>query len=298
MTVRLLRHFTANEEQLERFPFKRELSMESYLVENEGILVLDNENYSDVTIVQEELTLKQGRSSKDTDGRIDLLVTYSSEYIGVVELKLGELKDVHLTQLEDYLLQKHQILEQFPDIIDKNISPEPKWIGVLVGSSIHPDLANKINNGYTTESGVPIAALSIQRFKGENGGVYVTTDVFFKNTMSNKDKTKYKFNDIVVGKGRLVLAILTNYVKDNPEVTYSELENTFSKSLQGSNGVFSTQRYAEEIYAKTSNRRHFLKPEEIIKLSDSNIAVSNQWGVGNIDGFVNRAKELGYNVDS
>ena len=88
MTVRLLRHFTANEEQLERFPFKRELSMESYLVENEGILVLDNENYSDVTIVQEELTLKQGRSSKDTDGRIDLLVTYSSEYIGVVAMPL------------------------------------------------------------------------------------------------------------------------------------------------------------------------------------------------------------------
>ena len=83
--------------------------MESYLVENEGILVLDNENYSDVTIVQEELTLKQGRSSKDTDGRIDLLVTYSSEYIGVVELKLGELKDVHLTQLEDYLLQMSRV---------------------------------------------------------------------------------------------------------------------------------------------------------------------------------------------
>ena len=99
--MRLHRHFTANEEQLESFPFKRELSMESYLVENEGILALDNDSYSDVTIVQEELTLKRGRSSKDTDGRIDILATYSSEYIGVVELKLGELNEIHLTQLKD-----------------------------------------------------------------------------------------------------------------------------------------------------------------------------------------------------
>ena len=67
--------------------------MESYLVENEGVLALDNDTFSDVTIIQEELTLKQGRSSKDTDGRIDILLTYSNEYIGVVELKLGELND-------------------------------------------------------------------------------------------------------------------------------------------------------------------------------------------------------------
>ena len=62
-------------------------------------------------------------------------------------------------------MQKHQIIEQYPDILDKNISPEPKWVGVLVGSSIHPELAAKINNSHTTKCGVPIAALSIQRFK-------------------------------------------------------------------------------------------------------------------------------------
>jgi len=292
--MRLLRHFTANEEQLEHFPFKRELSMESYLVENEGILALDNDSYSDVTIVQEELTLKQGRSSKDTDGRIDILATYSSEYIGVIELKLGELNEIHLTQLEDYLIQKNQILEQYPDILDKNISPEPKWVGVLVGSSINPELANKISNGYTTECGVPIAALSIQRFKGSNGGVYVTTDVFFKNNNSVKDTTKYIFNGSSYGKGRLALAILKKYVEDHPNVSYSELEHVFHKSLQGSNGVFSSLHEAEEIFSNTSRRRHFLKPDELISLSNITIAVSSQWGVGNIDNLISKANELGY----
>lgn len=296
--MKLLRHFTANEEQLENFPFKRELSMESYLVENEGVLALDNDSYSDVTIVQEELTLKQGRSSKETDGRIDILATYSNEIIGVVELKLGELNEIHLVQLEDYLQEKQQIIEQFPDILDKSISPNPKWVGVLVGSSINSDLAIKINNGYTTQCGVPIAALSIQRFRGQNGGVYVITDIYFKNTSYSKDTTKYSFNDNIYGKGRLALAIVKKFVEENPNITYSGLDSIFHRSLQGSQGVFLTQQEAEEIYSETSRRRHFLKAEELIKIADSTIAVSNQWGMGNINNLISKAKELGYRIDS
>jgi hypothetical protein len=53
--MKLLRHFTANEEQLEPFPFRRELSMEAYLIENEGVLALDDDVFSSVEIVEEEL---------------------------------------------------------------------------------------------------------------------------------------------------------------------------------------------------------------------------------------------------
>ena len=296
-STRLLRHFTANEEQLESFPFKRELSMESYLIENEGVLALDGDGYSDVTVVQEELTLKQGRSSKDTDGRIDILVTYSNEYIGVIELKLGELKEVHLTQLEDYLVQKHQILEQYPEILDPSISPEPKWVGVLVGDSICPELANKLKSGYLARGEVPIAALTINRFKGSNGGVYVTTDIHFNDKLTGRDRTRYTFNGASYGKGRLVLAVVKKYVEDNPQVTYSELENVFHKGLQGSSGVFSAEHEAQGIHASGSRKRHFLEPEELVKLNDSIIAVSSQWGTGNIDQLIRKAKELGYAID-
>ena len=296
--MKLHRHFTANEEQLESFPFRRELSMESYLVENEGVLALDNDTFSDVVIIQEELTLKQGRSSKDTDGRIDILLTYSNEYIGVVELKLGELSDIHLEQLEDYLLKKHQVTDQFPDILDPNVSPEPKWIGVLVGSSISPDLAQKISQGYTTPSGVQIAALTIQRFRGNNGSVYVTTDIYFKINSGNKDSTKYQFNGNSYGKGRLVLAVIKHHIDKNPNLKYSELERQFPKSLQGSLGVFSSYSDAKKIHEDTGRWRHFLKPNESIKIQDETITVSSQWGIGNIDKFIARAKELGYEISS
>jgi len=294
--TKILRHFTANDEQLEPFNFKRELSMESYLVENEGVLGLDNDAFASdsVEIIEEELTLKQGRSSKDTDGRIDILATYSGEYIAVIELKLGQLESIHLEQLEDYLRQKHQILEQYPDIINQEASSIPKWIGVLVGSSISPDLASKISNGYLTPDGISIAALTIQRFRSSRGNVYVTTDTYFKNNANSRDTTKYKFNGEEYGKGRLVLAVMQHHIELNSELTFAELNKQFPKRCQGSKGVFTLSSNANEIYTETGRKRHFIAPDEQIELSDSTIAICTQWGVKNIDRFITKAKELGY----
>lgn len=294
--MKILRHFTANDEQLQPFPFKRELSMESYLVENEGALTLDDDLFYDVEIIEEELTLKQGRSSKDTDGRIDVLITYAQEYIGIVELKLGELEEIHLKQLEDYLLQRKQITDQYPDILNKEVSSEPKWIGILVGASINSELANKINSGYVTASGIPIAALTIQRFRSARGNVYVTTDTHFHNNNFIKDSTKYQFNGKSFGKGRLVLAVMKEHVEHNPNLTFSELEKQFPRTCQGSHGVFSTIDDANDVYVTKNRARHFIKPSEVIKLSDSSIAVSSQWGIGNIDKFVSIAQGLGYDI--
>ncbi|MEP2980687.1 MAG: hypothetical protein ABJO86_14440 [Lentilitoribacter sp.] len=294
--MKILRHFTANDEKLDRFDFRRELSMEAYLVENEGILALD-EPFIDVNVIAEELTLKQGRSSKDTDGRIDLLVTYAQEYIGVVELKLGQLTEVHLQQLEDYLKTKDGILKEYPNIIPKELAPSPKWVGVLVGNSIEEKLASKIAAGHTTKHGdIPIAALTLQRFRSEKGNVYVVTESYFKDTSSNRDTSKYLFNDRQLGKGRLVLEVVKKFVAKNPDITYPALEKAFPKHCQGSKGVFSTLDEANQIFSNTNQKRHFLKPDEIIQLEDTKIAVSNQWGIGNIDNFIHKAKEHGFKI--
>ena len=299
--MKILKHFTANDEKLKEFPFKRELSMESYLIENEGVLALDNNIFREVEIIEEELTLKQGRSSKDTDGRIDILVGYPhGEYLGVVELKLGELNNTHLEQLEDYLSERDQILTMpsvKDEIKDSNYGETPKWIGVLVGSSIKPDLAEKIKDGYETESGISIAALTISRFRS-NGAVYVVTDTYFNNKKSNRDTTQYNFNGQTLGKGPLVLAVIKHHVENNSESTFSSLEAQFPKSIRGSDGVFDTIESANEKYARNNKKRHFINPEDQIKLQDSTIAVSNQWTTSTIKPFISVAKELGYEINS
>jgi len=270
--------------------------MEAYLIENESVLRLDTD--STVEIIETELTLKEGRRSQGTDGRIDILVKYDQEYLGVVELKIGKLEETHLSQLEDYLDEKDQLLTKFPDIFDQESMTKPKWVGVLVGSEISSGLRNKIKAGYkTTKSNIPIAALTIKRFRGVEGNVYVLTNTYFGGYSQIKDSTKYEFRGKVYGKGRVVLEVIKRYVEDHPNITFSELERIFPKNCQGNTGVFSSLDLANDIYTRTGYKRHFFKPSELITISDTTIAVSNQWGIGNINEFISKAKAQDYLVD-
>jgi hypothetical protein len=294
--MQVFKHLTANNIKLDRMPFQKELSMEAYLIENEGVLTLDNDIFNSVEIVETELYLKQGRRSKNTNGRIDILVKYSEEYIGILELKLGQLEKIHLDQLEDYLNERNKLLSEYPDLINKEVAEKPKWIGVLVGTSIDPNLERKISDGYLTKDNIPIAALTIQRYRGDDGHIYVVTDTYFNNKASSRDYTKYRFDEKTYGKGRLVLAVVKKFVEDHPDLSYSELENYFPKKTQGSSGVFDLQSTANDIYAATSRKRHFINPEDIIKLKDAQIAVSTQWGASNIDKFISIAKQHDYEI--
>ena len=269
--------------------------MEAYLVENERILCLDADLFSDVEIVETELTLKQGRKSNETDGRIDILATYSQEYIAVVELKLGQLEDIHLKQLEDYLEQRGQILAKYPNILNQESTPTPKWIGVLVGSSIDAQLAQSLVNGYASTSGIQIAALTLQRFRSGDGNIYVSTETYFNNIGLTKDSTKYVFDGVTLGKGRLVLAVIKKFVQTHPNTTFAELEHAFPGNLQGKN-VFSTADRANEIYTSTGRKRHFVDPEDLIQLTDGVIAVSSQWGISNINRFIEYALSQGFDI--
>lgn len=295
--MQLYKHFTANNIQLEPFPFRRELSMESYLIENEGVLALDNDTFSDVEIIEAELSLKEGGQGNNKDGRIDILASYAQEYIAVVELKLGRLEAMHLSQLEDYLKARNNLLIKYSSLIGENLSVNPKWLGILVGTSINSELADKINNGYKTSDNIQIAALIVQRYRGSDGQVYITTETFFNKKLSLNDTTKYLFNQSKLGKSRLVLEVIKFYVDNHGEINFSELASTFPLNLQGKLGVFKTIEEATEIYNTTGHKRHFIKANEQIKLSDCVIAVSNQWGIDNIMGFVNHAKELGYTIE-
>jgi hypothetical protein len=243
------------------------------------------------------LSLKQGQKSKDSDGRIDILATYSQEYIAIVELKLGQLEHFHLRQIEDYLLERDQLLMQHPTILSLDSVPNPKWIGVLIGTSIELTFAEKLRKGHLTNQGIPIAALTIQRFRGSDGSVLVTTDSYFKPPTS-KDTTQYLFEGKKLGKGRLVLAVVKRHVEMNPAITFAELEKAFPKSCQGSAGVVATADQANHIYSTSGRKRHFLDPEDLIQLQDVTAVVSSQWGAGNIDRLLKRSAELGYKVQA
>lgn len=290
--MEIFRQVTANNLTLKEYPFWKELAMEAYLLENEEILKLDRENFSDVTILDAEIALKKGR--KNGDGRIDILVKYSGEYLGIVEIKLNEINESSLRQLEDYVNQKNQIIEQDNDYWTENTNP--KWVGVLVGTEISSGLREILNNGYEY-NGTPIAGMTIKRFRSAENEIFVISDTFFKFKYLSKDYSKFIFNRQEYNKGRLVNAVIRNYVENNQTTSFAELKQKFPNSIQGSFGVFETKLKAEDIYQRWGHKRHYINPDEEIALTDEIICTCTQWNSENIKSFINQANKLGLKIE-
>lgn len=117
---------------------------------------------------------------------------------------------------------------------------------------------------------------------------------------SGKDFTKYLFNGERYGKGRLVLAVVMDYIKNNPSATISELKKKFPDETQYD--TFMTQRFGvvqTESYVKSMKweKRFYIKPEEKIHLADETVLVSKEWGAGNIDKFLAVAEKNGIKIE-
>ncbi len=291
--MEIYRQFTANNVIVQEYPFWKEITMEAYLMENEGILKLDDQNFSEVSILDAEIALKEGR--KDSDGRVDLLAQYGGEYLAIIELKIKEVNESSLIQLQEYLDAKNKILEIGNNTYWKE-DTIAKWVGVLIGTSICPLLQNKIEQGYTY-NGIPIAAMTLRRFRSDSNEIFVISDTYFKFNYSSRDYSKFIFEGKLFNKSRLVNAVLKSYLRQNPQITFSELKNVFPDNIQGSNGVFTTTTDAEEIYRRTNHIRFYIKDNENISLTDgTSISTSTQWTSETIKKFIEKANSLGQSI--
>lgn len=115
---------------------------------------------------------------------------------------------------------------------------------------------------------------------------------------SSRDTTKYYLNGKKLGKGKLVLEVVSEYLKQNPTSTFEELIAKFPSDLQGSTGVINKVDYINEKYKNSSKQRHFMKESEILTSSDNiEFAVSTEWGIGNINSILKLAKKENYNIE-
>ena len=112
-----------------------------------------------------------------------------------------------------------------------------------------------------------------------------------------RDTSKYTFNGKAYAKGKLVHAVVQDFVAQNPKTTFDALKKAFpnewhaDKPGQRNRAVFVSLSDAEQLYKDTGYKRHFLKEGETIQLLDEIVAVSTQWGIGNIGNFVDGANQ-------
>lgn len=109
-----------------------------------------------------------------------------------------------------------------------------------------------------------------------------------------RDRSGYNFNGSTYGKGPLVLAVVRFYVDENPGVDYSTLKNAFPDELLKSYGIFKKLEAAQTVSRK--RKRYFLKDAQLIDVVDCQVAVCNQFTSGNISAFLNKAREIGYDI--
>lgn len=108
----------------------------------------------------------------------------------------------------------------------------------------------------------------------------------------SRDLTQYKFNGNMYNKGRLAHAIILSYAKEHKPTLKNALL-LFTDDIVPPYGVIKAIKEAKEM---SKNRaRFFIKDEEVIKLKDAQIAVSNQFTPDRIARVISIArKELKY----
>lgn len=110
---------------------------------------------------------------------------------------------------------------------------------------------------------------------------------------NKKDYTKYLFNGQTLGKNRLVLEVIKDYIEKNPATSFNQLKSMFPDRLQGQE-TFTTENSA----TLKSDRRNFIKQNELIHLADEIVAVSTQWGIFNIKTFIKHCRQMNIDIQT
>ena len=91
----------------------------------------------------------------------------------------------------------------------------------------------------------------------------------------------------------LVNEVVLDYFKRHPHSSLSEMQNAFPKSVQKKLDIVMDEHEAAELNDKRKQYHIF---DQVKWLGGSSLAICNQWGVGNINDFINHAKQMGYEI--
>ena len=269
-------------------PFFFELAMEGYLADNPGILSNPKLMLEDPEVMAVEEVITKGH-------RIDILLRYANDSIAVVELKNIPVDDKALQQLLNYLqIKKDKLTKEAEG--DENTS----LIGILVGPEIDETVIQKITNNSLLQ-GFIIFGMELQRYYDEGNWYTVTNWYAPKSGIGKRDYTKYILNDsnILLGKGRLVYEVVKDYLANHVGISFTELQKVFPDSLRNVKSskvklhVVDLEDRVFEFDKKNRYVRYFKEP---LICEDGAVVVSSQWGIGNINPFIEYARSLGYIV--
>lgn len=113
------------------------------------------------------------------------------------------------------------------------------------------------------------------------------------------DRTKFWFNGQKYGKGRLVLEVVRKYVEQHPDARFEQVRQTFPDELQETESQFSTDGRCviKKLEDVTDQKRFHMREEDQIEVMGEPVVVSREWNVQNFQKFVEKAHELGFEIE-
>ena len=109
------------------------------------------------------------------------------------------------------------------------------------------------------------------------------------------DKTQYEYNNETYGKGRLVLSVIKSQMA-KPDETYQNLKTNLESIPATSQVVMDVEEYQRKYAVSDDIQRRYFINDQLTDHEGVSFYVTNQWGLGNIDGFVIKARELGHTI--
>lgn len=178
------------------------------------------------------------------------------------------------------------VVAQFNKVFGENEGDEVK-----IDDQSEVDIFNAVSS-FSTQCRIDLGISDT----GVNSNLFSEVQKHVENTnkLSKRDTKKIFYNGVSYPKNRLVLAIFKDFIQNNPDIGIDQLAEKFPP--QGNRSHFVKLDEALEIKAR-GQARHFVKDNEVIQLIDGPIAISNQWGVLNLPGFLDHCRdELGIKV--
>ena len=112
----------------------------------------------------------------------------------------------------------------------------------------------------------------------------------FDNVM---DKTEYVYNSKKLGKGRLVLEVITKYCNDFPNITFNELKKIFPNNLIGNNSkgcIELENKVSDKDKGFNGGHKRYFTDSPITLINGEVVLVNSQWKIDNINLFVDHCK--------
>ncbi len=110
---------------------------------------------------------------------------------------------------------------------------------------------------------------------------------------NKKDYTKFKFDGVELSKARYIHAIIKSFAEQNPDMSLDEFKKKVPQSTEFRKNIWVLRKDAENILKSTGTKRHYLKDDECVVLSDATLCISNGQSLTQVQNWIQHFKSNG-----